>query len=89
MNVEGATLFGIPLVVIGFTATMAWSLTVSTAWTVTPYQLTLVPGHPTEYVYHGRKVAMQRPEVTVEACLGNTAGSARSGTRSGSPGTGR
>jgi acyl-homoserine-lactone acylase len=67
MNVEGATLYGIPLVVIGFTSTMAWSLTVSTAWTVTPYQLTLVAGHPTEYVYNGKPVAMTSQTVTVEA----------------------
>jgi acyl-homoserine-lactone acylase len=66
MNVEGATLFGVPLVVIGFTSTMAWSLTVSTAWTFTPYQLTLVPGHPTQYVYNGKPVAMTGQKVTVE-----------------------
>ncbi len=67
LNVEGATLFGLPLVIIGFTATMAWSLTVSPAWTVTPYQLALVPGHPTEYVVDGKPVAMTRQKVTVRA----------------------
>jgi acyl-homoserine-lactone acylase len=66
MNVEGATLVGVPLVVIGFTSTLAWSLTVSTAWTFTPYQLTLVPGHPTQYVYNGKPVAMTSQQVTVE-----------------------
>lgn len=66
MNVEGATLVGLPLVVIGFTATMAWSLTVSTSWTFTPYQLTLMRGHPTQYVYNGKPVAMTRQAVTVE-----------------------
>jgi acyl-homoserine-lactone acylase len=66
MNVEGATLFGVPLVVIGFTSTMAWSHTVSAAWTVTPYQLTLVPGHPTQYVYNGKPLAMTSQKVTVE-----------------------
>ena len=67
LNVEGATLYGLPLVVIGFTGTMAWSTTVSSAYTVTPYQLTLVPGHPTQYVYDGKPVAMTRQTVTVEA----------------------
>lgn len=67
MNVEGATLVGIPLVVIGFTAKMAWSLTVSTAWTITPYQLTLVPGQPTQYVYNGKPTPMTSDSVTVEA----------------------
>jgi acyl-homoserine-lactone acylase len=66
MNVEGATLYGIPLVVIGFTSSMAWSLTVSPAWTITPYQLTLVPGHPTEYVYDGKPTPMTSQTVTVE-----------------------
>jgi acyl-homoserine-lactone acylase len=65
LNVEGATLYGIPLVVIGFTSTMAWSQTVSTAFTVTPYQLTLVPGHPTQYVYDGNTVPMTSQTVTV------------------------
>jgi acyl-homoserine-lactone acylase len=66
MNVEGATLYGVPLVVIGFTATMAWSQTVSTAWTITPYQLSLVPGQPTQYVYGGQPVAMTSQTVTVQ-----------------------
>jgi acyl-homoserine-lactone acylase len=67
MNVEGATLLGIPLVVIGFTSSMAWSETTTRSWTATPYQLTLVPGHPTEYVYNGRRVAMTSQVVTVPA----------------------
>jgi acyl-homoserine-lactone acylase len=55
----------VPLVQIGFTATMAWSQTVSTASTVVPYQLTLVPGHPTQYVYNGHATAMTKRTVTV------------------------
>jgi acyl-homoserine-lactone acylase len=66
LNVEGATFYGMPLVVIGFTPTMAWSETSSSASsTVTPYQLTLVPGHPTEYVYHGQADPMTSQTVTV------------------------
>jgi acyl-homoserine-lactone acylase len=67
LNVEGATIVGIPVIVIGFTASMAWSLTTSRSWTVVPYQLTLVPGHPTEYVYNGAPVAMTSQAVTVPA----------------------
>jgi acyl-homoserine-lactone acylase len=67
LNVEGATLYGIPLVVIGFTGTMAWSHTVSTAWTATPYQLTLVPGDPTKYIFGGQAVPMTSQTVTVES----------------------
>jgi acyl-homoserine-lactone acylase len=66
LNVEGATIFGMPLVVIGFTGKLAWSTTVSTTFTFTPYQLTLVPGDPTEYVYNGQPVAMTSQSVTVE-----------------------
>jgi acyl-homoserine-lactone acylase len=70
LNVEGATVIGIPLVVIGFTATMAWSETTSRSWTATPYQLTLVPGHPTEYIYDGRAVPMTSQAVTVPTRAG-------------------
>jgi acyl-homoserine-lactone acylase len=65
MNVEGATIVGIPVIVIGFTSSMAWSETTSRSWTVVPYQLTLVPGHPTEYVYDGSPVAMTSQAVRV------------------------
>jgi acyl-homoserine-lactone acylase len=67
MNVEGATIVGVPLIVIGFTSSMAWSETTSRSWTVVPYQLTLLPGHPTEYVYNGKPVAMTSQAVTVPA----------------------
>jgi acyl-homoserine-lactone acylase len=70
LNVEGATVIGIPLVVIGFTASVAWSETTSRSWTATPYQLTLVPGHPTEYVYDGRAVPMTSQTVTVPTRAG-------------------
>jgi len=70
INVEGATVIGLPLVVIGFTASMAWSETTSRAWTATPYQLTLVPGHPTEYAYDGRPVPMTGQTVTVPTRAG-------------------
>jgi acyl-homoserine lactone acylase PvdQ len=50
---------------IGHTATMAWGHTVSTAFRFTPYQLTLVPGHPTEHLQNGNPVAMIRRAVTI------------------------
>jgi acyl-homoserine-lactone acylase len=70
LNVEGATLYGVPLVLIGFTSNMAWSHTVSTAYRFTPYQLTLVPGEPTEYLYGGRPVSMTTSTVQVETGSG-------------------
>jgi acyl-homoserine-lactone acylase len=65
LDVQGASLFGVPLVLIGHTRTMAWSHTVSTAFRFTPYQLTLVPGSPTTYLYDGRPEQMTKRTVTV------------------------
>jgi acyl-homoserine-lactone acylase len=65
VNVTGAALFGVPLVLIGHNMTMAWSHTVSTAFRFTPYQLTLVPGEPTEYMFNGKVRKMQPRTVKV------------------------
>ncbi|MEA2467728.1 MAG: acyl-homoserine-lactone acylase, partial [Thermoleophilaceae bacterium] len=66
VNVQGASLFGVPLVLIGNTRTMAWSHTVSTAYRFTPYQLTLVPGSPTTYLFDGQPEQMTSREVKVQ-----------------------
>ena len=66
INVTGASLYGVPLILIGHNANVAWSHTVSTAFRFTPFQLTLV-GHPTEYLQNGRAVAMTPRKVTVLA----------------------
>ncbi|HVU71757.1 MAG TPA: penicillin acylase family protein [Mycobacteriales bacterium] len=65
VNVEGASLYGVPLVLIGHTDSVAWSHTVSTAFRFTPYQLTLVPGSPTSYLYDGKVMPMTSQTVTV------------------------
>ncbi len=65
-DVEGSSLYGVPLILIGHTATMAWSHTVSTAYRFTPFQLTLVPGLPTTYLYDGQPEQMTARNVTVE-----------------------
>ena len=46
IDVAGGSLLGVPLVLIGHTAHLAWSHTVSTAYRFTPFELTLVPGSP-------------------------------------------
>ena len=46
VNVSGASLYGVPLVLIGHTENLAWSHTVSTAFRFTPFQETLMPGRP-------------------------------------------
>lgn len=66
LNVTGASLFGVPIILIGHTDSMAWSHTVSTAYRFTPYQLTLVPGEPTEYVVDGVPTAMTYRTMTVQ-----------------------
>jgi acyl-homoserine-lactone acylase len=67
IDVTGASLYGVPLVLIGHNASVAWSHTVSTAFRFTPFQLTLVPGHPTEYLQNGKPVAMTPRKVTIMA----------------------
>jgi len=67
INVTGASLYGVPLVLIGHNESVAWSHTVSTAFRFTPFQLTLVKGHPTEYLQHRKAVAMTPRKVTVLA----------------------
>ena len=64
-NVAGASLFGVPIILIGHTANLAWSHTVSTAYRFTPYELKLVPGSPTTYLVDGRPREMKRDRVTV------------------------
>jgi acyl-homoserine-lactone acylase len=66
-NVSGASLFGVPIILIGHTDNLAWSHTVSTAFRFTPFQLTLVPGAPTTYLVDGQPKQMQPHEVTVKA----------------------
>ncbi len=67
MNVSGATLYGLPVVMIGHTDRLAWSHTWSTAQTFTLTQLTLVPGDPTSYLVDGtvRKMTQHRVRVPV------------------------
>src|SRR3954462_2442321 len=60
VNVSGGSLYGVPLVLIGHTRSLAWSHTVSTAFRFTPYQLQLVPGSPTSYVVDGQVHRMQQ-----------------------------
>jgi acyl-homoserine-lactone acylase len=67
VNVSGASLLGVPIVLIGHTRHLAWSHTVSTAYRFTPYQLTLVPGSPTTYLYDGKPKQMKSETVSVKA----------------------
>lgn len=67
LDVSGVSLLGVPVVLIGHNAKLAWSHTVSTGWRFTPYELKLVPGSPTTYLYAGGLEQMTPRTVTVQA----------------------
>jgi acyl-homoserine-lactone acylase len=66
-NVEGGSLYGVPLVLIGHNDSLAWSHTVSTAYRFTPFEEKLVPGSPTTYLQDGQPKQMHADTVTVLA----------------------
>ena len=65
LDVEGASLYGTPLVEIGFNSSVAFTHTDTPSFSFSLYQLTLVPGHPTEYLYDGRPTPMTAQTETV------------------------
>lgn len=66
VDVMGATLLGIPLVLIGFTEAFAWTHTVSTGWRFSLHELTLAPEDPTAYVVDGEVEQMETRDVQLE-----------------------
>jgi acyl-homoserine-lactone acylase len=58
LNVSGASLLGVPLVMIGFNDAIAWTHTVSSARRFGIFQLTLQAGAPTTYLYDGKPEPM-------------------------------
>ena len=67
----GGSIYGFPLVNIGFNKHVAWSHTVSTARRFILRQLSIVPTAPTSYLLDGQVVAMQPETVTAELLLGD------------------
>jgi acyl-homoserine-lactone acylase len=65
VNAAGGSLLGVPIILIGHTDNLAWSHTVSTAFRFTPFELKLVPGSPTTYLYDGEPREMTRDVVSV------------------------
>jgi acyl-homoserine-lactone acylase len=66
MNVSGASLLGVPMVMIGHTQRAAWSHTVSTAMRFVIFKLDLQPGNPTTYIEGGTPVKMKGHRITVQ-----------------------
>lgn len=71
-DVMGASIYGFPMINIGFNRHVAWSHTVSTARRFVLRELTLAPGNPRAYVYDGQVVPMQPEVVTVGLLVGGT-----------------
>jgi acyl-homoserine-lactone acylase len=67
LDVSGGEFLGAPLVVMGHTASVSWSITTAEdSRRVTVFELELVDGSPTTYVVDGQPEAMQRREVNVD-----------------------
>jgi len=64
-DVMGASLQGMPLIMIGFNRSLAWSHTVSTDVRGAIYALQLDPADPTRYLVDGRSVPMTRQRISV------------------------
>jgi acyl-homoserine-lactone acylase len=64
-DVMGASLLGMPLVMIGFNKSLAWSHTVSTDKRGAVYVLKLDPRDPTRYLVDGRSEAMTPRQIVV------------------------
>lgn len=65
LNIVGAGLVGSPVIGIGHNASMAWTHTVSTARRSGYFELSLVPGSPTTYVYEGQQRPMTATKIDV------------------------
>ncbi|MBU2604219.1 MAG: penicillin acylase family protein [Actinobacteria bacterium] len=70
-DVFGSTLLGLPIPLLGWNETLAWSITYSTDKRFAIYELNLVPGSPTTYLVDGEPREMKRIDVNVEVKSGD------------------
>ena len=66
INVYGASLSGVPGVLIGFNDHVAWTHTVSAGYRMTVYSLKLVPGDPTSFTYGDTTETMTSKDVSID-----------------------
>lgn len=66
LDVQGATLSGVPLVLIGHNEHLAFTATVSASTKFTVYKMALDPTDPTAYVIDGKSQKMTSHQATVE-----------------------
>lgn len=71
LDVYGASLSGVPGVLIGFNKDIAWTHTVSAGHRMTLYSLNLVPGDPTSFVYGDATEQMTSKDVTIDVLRTN------------------
>ena len=69
-DVNGATLTGLPLPLIGFNNAVAWSHTVSTSRRFTVYEHTLAEGDNTAYVKDGETIPFSTRTIRIEVANG-------------------
>jgi len=66
LNAYGASVIGIPGIIIGFNDRLAWTYTVAVGARFTAYALRLVPGKPTHYLYDGQEREMSARVITLQ-----------------------
>ena len=66
LDVMGASIFGSPLINIGFNHELAWTHTVSTAVRFTLFELEIHPDNPMQYKYDGVWMPIHTREIAVE-----------------------
>ncbi|MBW2161780.1 MAG: penicillin acylase family protein, partial [Deltaproteobacteria bacterium] len=71
LDIMGATITGLPIVVIGFNQNVAWSHTVATSRRFSIYEVELVDGDPMKYVYDDEERDIEAVPVTIEVLLEN------------------
>ena len=68
-DMMGASLHGVPLILIGFNKDVAWTHTVSTAQRFTLFELDLVDGDPYKYHYDDEVREIEATPVTIQVKL--------------------
>ena len=66
-DVMGVSVIGMPLINIGYNASLAWTHTVATDARATVFQLKLDPTNPTRYIVDGRSIPMRPEAVAIDA----------------------
>lgn len=69
-DMMGVSIYGFPLVNMGFNRSVAWTHTVSTGRRFILRELRLAPGNPTAYLYDGQVEPMTRETVSADVMVG-------------------